>query len=94
MEILFHDREIAVCIKPVGLDSEAEVPAQLKQALGGEIFPLHRLDKNVGGDGLCTYQSRRSKALKSHSGRADGERICGHSPRLPARRRGLAGPFI
>ena len=45
MEILYSDRDIVVCIKPVGLDSEAEVPA----ALGGEIYPIHRLDKNVGG---------------------------------------------
>ena len=49
MEILFSDKHIAVCIKPVGLDSEAEVPAALKEALGGDIFPIHRLDKNVGG---------------------------------------------
>ncbi len=49
MEILYSDPGIAVCIKPVGLDSESEVPARLKSALGGEIFPIHRLDKNVGG---------------------------------------------
>ena len=49
MEILYSDREIAVCIKPVGLDSELQVPAALKEQLGGEIFPIHRLDKNVGG---------------------------------------------
>ena len=49
MEILYSDKGIAVCIKPVGLDSEAEVPAALKEQLGGEIFPIHRLDKNVGG---------------------------------------------
>lgn len=49
MEILYSDREIAVCVKPVGLDSEAEVPGALKERLGGEIFPIHRLDKNVGG---------------------------------------------
>lgn len=49
MDILYSDREIIVCIKPVGLDSESEVPAELKNALGGEIFTLHRLDKNVGG---------------------------------------------
>ena len=49
MEILFSDKDIAVCIKPVGLDSETEVPQALKERLGGEIFPLHRLDKNVGG---------------------------------------------
>ena len=49
MEILYSDKQIAVCVKPVGLDSESEVPAALKEALGGEIFPIHRLDKNVGG---------------------------------------------
>ena len=49
MEMLYHDRDLAVCVKPVGLDAEQEVPAALKEALGGEIFTLHRLDKNVGG---------------------------------------------
>ena len=49
MQILFSDRDIVACVKPVGLDSEAEVPAALKEELGGEIFPIHRLDKNVGG---------------------------------------------
>lgn len=49
MQILYSDKNIAVCIKPVGLDSEHAVPELLKNTLGGEIFPLHRLDKNVGG---------------------------------------------
>ena len=49
MQILFSDRDIVACVKPVGLDSEAEVPAALKEELGGEIFPIHRLDKIVGG---------------------------------------------
>ena len=49
MDILFSDRNIAVIVKPLGLDSEHEVPAALKEALGGELFPIHRLDKNVGG---------------------------------------------
>ncbi len=49
MEILYSDSAIAVCVKPVGLDSEHQVPDALCQQLGGEIFPLHRLDKNVGG---------------------------------------------
>ena len=49
MDILYSDKHLAVCVKPVGLDSEGEVPAALKAALGGEIFPIHRLDKNVGG---------------------------------------------
>ena len=49
MEILYSDQEIVVCVKPVGLDSESEVPAALKEMLCGEVFTLHRLDKNVGG---------------------------------------------
>ena len=49
MDILYTDKNIAAIVKPVGLDSEAEVPAALKEALGGDIFPIHRLDKNVGG---------------------------------------------
>ena len=49
MEILYSDKNLIVCIKPVGLDSEAEVPAALKEMFGGDIFPIHRLDKNVGG---------------------------------------------
>ena len=49
MEILYSDKNLAVCLKPVGLDSETEVPSALIEQLGGDIFPIHRLDKNVGG---------------------------------------------
>ena len=49
MDILYSDKDLAVIVKPVGLDSETEVPQALRQTLGGEIFTLHRLDKNVGG---------------------------------------------
>lgn len=58
MDILYSDKTIVVCVKPVGLDSEQEVPQSLREALGGEIFPLHRLDKNIGG--VMVYA--RSKA--------------------------------
>ncbi len=46
---LFVDDDIVVCVKPVGLDSEKEMPTALSNEIGGEIFTLHRLDKNVGG---------------------------------------------
>ena len=49
MELLHVNADFAVCIKPVGLDAEQQMPAALREQLGGEIFPLHRLDKNVGG---------------------------------------------
>ena len=45
MDILYEDHDIIVCVKPVGVDSEHELPA----LLGGEVYTLHRLDKNVGG---------------------------------------------
>ena len=49
MNIIYSDRELAVIIKPVGMDSEHQVPAAIIEKLGGEIFPIHRLDLNVGG---------------------------------------------
>lgn len=49
MEILYEDRDLAVIVKPVGPDSESEVPAMLTEGLGGAFFPVHRLDRNVGG---------------------------------------------
>ena len=60
MEILYSDGEIAVCVKPVGLDSEREVPELLREVLGGEIYPIHRLDKNVGG--VMAYARTRPAA--------------------------------
>ncbi len=49
MDFLYTDRDLAVIIKPVGVDSEHQVPALISEKLGGEVFPIHRLDLNVGG---------------------------------------------
>lgn len=53
VELLWHDDAVAVCVKPAGWLSQAgsgpSVPAALQAALGGEIYPVHRLDKPVGG---------------------------------------------
>ena len=49
MEILYSDNDFIICVKPVGLDSEHQLPDALKRELGGDIFTLHRLDLNVGG---------------------------------------------
>ena len=62
MDILYSDKNIAVCVKPVGLDSESEVPAALIEQLGGESFPIHRLDKNVGG--VMVYARTKSAAAQ------------------------------
>lgn len=60
MDFLYQDAGIAVCIKPVGLDSETDMPAAIRETLGGECFPLHRLDKNVGG--LMVYARTKQAA--------------------------------
>ena len=49
MNIIYSDRDLAVIIKPVGMDSEHQIPALISEKLGSEIFPIHRLDLNVGG---------------------------------------------
>ncbi len=63
MEILYQDSSIAVCIKPVGLDSEEQVPAALTDAIGGKFYPIHRLDKNVGGVMVYARTSQAAAAL-------------------------------
>ena len=73
MEILFSDRDLAVCIKPVGLDSEMELPKALKETLGGEIFPLHRLDKNVGG--VMVYARTKAAAAALSKAIQNGEMV-------------------
>ena len=73
MEIIYSDRDLAVCIKPVGLDSENDVPAALKEALGGDIFPVHRLDKTVGG--IMVYARTRQAAAALSKAVQDGQMI-------------------
>lgn len=63
MEILYSDRDYLVCVKPVGLDSESQLPQALTEVLGGEIYPIHRLDKNVGGIMVFARTSQAAAAL-------------------------------
>lgn len=62
MKIIFEDKNIVVLEKPIGLDSEREVPKELKEQLGGEFFCVHRLDKNVGG--VMVYARNKKSAAK------------------------------
>ncbi len=69
MELLYQDAQIAVCIKPQGVLSEAgpgSLPGLLQDALGGSIYPVHRLDRNVGG--VMVYA--RTKAAAAALSRA------------------------
>ena len=73
MEILHSDKDFVVCIKPVGVDSEHELPAMLQENLGGEIFTLHRLDKNVGG--IMVYARNKTAAAALSKTIAQGEMV-------------------
>lgn len=73
MEILYLDGQLVVCVKPVGLDAEKELPEALKRELGGEIYPIHRLDKNVGG--VMVYARTRSAAGELSAAVARGEMV-------------------
>lgn len=57
IDILYSDKSIVVCVKPAGVVSE-EAPGGMPELLRKElkrnaavpqIFPVHRLDKGVGG---------------------------------------------
>ena len=73
MRILYSDAGLVACIKPVGLDSESELPAALREAIGGEIFPIHRLDKNVGG--VMVYARTKSAAAALSKAVQDGQMV-------------------
>ena len=73
MEIICSDRDFVVCVKPVGLDSENDVPSALKETLGGEIFPIHRLDKAVGG--VMVYARTKPAAAALSKAVQDGQMV-------------------
>ena len=55
MKIIFEDESIIVCIKPRGIVSQEDAGGKesmvklLSDYTGGEIYPLHRLDRDVAG---------------------------------------------
>ncbi len=64
MEILFEDESLIVCIKPQKLLSQGEgsnsLVSLLKDLTDGEIYPIHRLDKGVGG--VMVYAKTKAAA--------------------------------
>ncbi len=66
IEIIFQNEDIVVCIKPADTVSEEGtkenpgMPALLSNQLKCEIFPVHRLDKAVGG--LMVFAKNKKSA--------------------------------
>lgn len=63
----YCDSEIAVCEKPFGILSEGEgvgtLPSLLRAELGGEIYPVHRLDRDTTGLIVFARTSRAAAHL-------------------------------
>jgi len=73
VEILYESRELAVCVKPVGLESQQQVPEELRRQLGGEFYPVHRLDQNVGG--VMVYARTKAAAAALSRTITDGAMV-------------------
>lgn len=73
MDILFSNQHIAVCVKPVGADSEHDVPSALAGSLDGDFFPVHRLDLNVGG--VMVYARTKAAAAFLSKAIQDGTMV-------------------
>jgi len=71
--ILYEDRHIIICTKPVGvLSEEGGMPELLKELSGAkEIFCLHRLDRAVGG--IMVYGKTKAAAGKLSGAISRGE---------------------
>ena len=62
IEILYEDKELVACVKPVGFSSEKNLPKALEEQLNSEIYTLHRLDTPVGG--VMVYAKSKEAAAK------------------------------
>ena len=68
MDILYEDSAVIVCIKPRGILSQTDknggesMITRLSEHTGGEIYPVHRLDKETGG--VMVYAKTQKAAAK------------------------------
>lgn len=68
LEILFQDNDIVVCIKPCGILSQSDAKntknmiTMLEKLCSSPIFPLHRLDREVGG--VMVYAKNKYSAAE------------------------------
>lgn len=75
IEILYQDNDILVCVKPSGTLSERSedklsLPSEIERQEGiGELFTVHRLDREVSG--VMVYAKNPSAAAKLSSAIAE-----------------------
>ena len=68
IKILSRTEDVIVCVKPTGVLSQRGRPGQetmvtaLSAQLGGEVYPVHRLDRETGG--LMVYGASEQAAAR------------------------------
>lgn len=74
MDILYHDKDLVVVVKPRGVLAQAgegeNMPALLAPSCG-TVFPVHRLDRAVGG--VMVYAKTRAAAAALSDSIAKGK---------------------
>lgn len=72
---MYDDRQIIICVKPVGIlsqcDGENDMVALLKQQYDGSIYPVHRLDRNVGGVMVFARTAKAAASLSAQIQQGD-----------------------
>ena len=66
VKILYGDKDIIVCIKPLGaLSEDGGMPEMLSEECGGDVFCIHRLDRAVGGLMIYARNKKTASALSA-----------------------------
>lgn len=79
MHIIFEDNDIIVCIKPAGIVSQSDssdkesMISLLSAHTGSDVFPIHRLDRDVSG--IMVYAKNKNSAAKLSTAVANHELI-------------------
>lgn len=80
--LLYEDRDLVVCVKPPALLSQSgsgeDILELLGRQLGCTLYPVHRLDRGVGGVMVFARTSRAAAALSAAIQRRelDKEYLC------------------
>ena len=81
MKILFQDKDIVVAVKPPEILSQGDDKGRanavdiLKELTGREVYPVHRLDKGVGGVMVFALNSKAAASLSKQISEGTTEKI-------------------
>lgn len=78
--VLYHDSELFVALKPAGYLSEKDesspsLPISLLSRFGGEVYPVHRLDRETAGLMVYARNARAAAALSAAFAAGETEKV-------------------